>query len=513
MERSGICYLVGAGPGDPGLITRRGLDCLRRAEILFYDRLVNPELIKQAPADCRRVFVGKKTGQPGLGQEDICRRLVQATVSGAVVVRLKGGDPLVFGRGGEEALALANAGRRFEIVPGVSAGIGAAAYAGVPVTHRGLAAAATLVAGRQRETDGQEDEVDWRKLAAFDHTLCVYMAVERLPHICRELMAGGRPPETPAILVENGTLPEQRCLEGTLASLPEVAAAASAQPPAMLLVGSTVELRQACAWFERRPLSGQSVWLAAPDSRGGEWADAIAEQGADVRLVPAARIEAVKDCDPLSEALLQLAGGQAFDWVAFTSRNGVEHTCTHLRRLGLDARAFARVKLAAVGSATAAALASHGLVADLVPEQPSSAGLLQALATVTNSQASPRRTILLPRSSRAGQDLAEGLRGLGFAVVEAVAYRTRLPTAADADWQSRLRHRPPDAILFSSPSAVAGLRVLLGTPLADLVQEPSCPRLVALGESTAQAMAQASLPCHCTCQRPDAAGLVESLQR
>ncbi len=511
-RQNGICYLIGGGPGDPGLITRRGLACLRRAEVVYYDRLANDLLLEEAPPRCELIFVGKEARKPGLGQEEICRQLVSATRAGRIVVRLKGGDPFVFGRGGEEAMALAAAGLRFEIVPGISAAIGAAACAGIPVTHRGLANGVTFVTGHQREEADEKEKIDWRKLAALGHTLCVYMGVETLPHICRALMAGGLAPETPAALVENGTMPAQRCLEGTLAGLPEMAATASVCPPSMLLVGRTVGLRQACAWFEKRPLSGQLVWIAAPDSRGGEWEAAIAELGGEVQVIQAARIAALDNDEALAGRLRQVSEGDAFDWVAFTSRNGVEQVWACLRRQGLDARAFNRVRLAAVGPATAEALAAYGLVADLVPEQASADGLAQAFARTGQEQGAGCCRILLPRSSRAGGELVEKLRALGFGVVEVSAYDTHLPTAADTALQGQWHRRSPDAIIFSSPSAVAGLQVLLGTAFAESADKAGFPRLVALGETTAQAMARFGLPSHGICSRPDATAIIESLR-
>lgn len=247
--RNGICYLVGAGPGDPGLITVKGLACLRRAEVLFYDHLVAPELLGEAPRGASLVYVGKHRGEHAVAQEELCARLCEAVRGGKIVVRLKGGDPFILGRGGEEAMALAQAGLPFEVIPGVTSAVAAAAYAGIPLTHRQVAPAVTLVAGHETP-DKPHPQVDWRALGRLPHTLCIYMGMKHLAWICEELIAGGRAPEEPVAVIQWGTLPRQRCLTGTLATIATLAEREGIGPPAITIIGPVVSLREYCRWFE-----------------------------------------------------------------------------------------------------------------------------------------------------------------------------------------------------------------------------------------------------------------------
>ncbi len=534
QNNQGICYIVGAGPGDPGLITRRGLECLRRADAVYYDRLANDALLEETPSTCELIFVGKEPGKPGWGQQEICQCLISATGTGRIVVRLKGGDPFLFGRGGEEASALAQAGKRFEIVPGISAGIAAPAYAGIPVTHRGTANGVIFVTGHQREDGGEGEKVDWRELGALDHSLCVYMGVKNLRKICRELTAGGRAENTPAGLIENGTQPEQRCLEGTINDLPDKAESAGIKPPAILIIGKTVKLRQSCAWFEKRSLFGQLVLIPRPAAQNRDWSSLIKEEGGQTMEVPAIRIEPVAlalpsswtrskslnfqsskekrdNFDRLSWALLRLTTGEFRGWTVFTSRNGVEQIWERLRQLGLDARAFAGCRLAAVGPSTAAALHKYGLQADLLPANHSSAGLIEAFAG-NRPQSEEEKSMLLLRSSRADPVFAEKLQSLGFIVTDIAAYHTRLPEREDNVVQAKLRTRPPDIVLFSSPSTVEGLSILAGEELAKMAGEPRTARFIAIGERTAEALAAAGLPCDRVCEKPEPEFILASLQ-
>ena len=252
MNQPGICYLVGAGPGDPGLMTVRGMECLRRADVVFYDHLVSVDILDEVSATAERIYVGKQPGRHTLAQEQINRLLCRTVRVGHVVVRLKGGDPFVFGRGGEEALALAQAGLRFELVPGVTAGVAAAAYAGIPVTHRGISAAVTFVTGHE-SSDKDQHQTNWHEIARSSHTLCIYMGVRNLAAICARLMLHGRSPQEPAAVVEWGTLPRQRCVTGTLLDIAAKSVEQDLESPALIIVGEVVNLRGALKWFEKSP--------------------------------------------------------------------------------------------------------------------------------------------------------------------------------------------------------------------------------------------------------------------
>ncbi len=532
MNAGGICYLVGAGPGDPMLITRRGLRCLREADIVFHDRLANAELLRETKTGSEHISVGKTPGNPGIGQEEICRLLIESTRSGKTVVRLKGGDPFLFGRGGEEAVALAQAGLRFEIVPGITAGIAASACAGIPLTHRGIAGAVTFVTGHESE-DADTPNVDWRALGALGHSLCIYMGMANLDIIRHELIAGGRSPGTPAAVIQNASLPAQSCVVATLETLSEGVSETGMRAPAIILVGEIAKLRESCSWFEKRPLFGKRVLLLRTENQSRDIAEALEEAGAAVMTCPAIRIEPVpfeipenatfdsqrKPCaeiqpagyDPLSRALICLAREAKPGWIVFTSANGVEQTWLRLRQLGLDARAFASPRLAAIGPKTAEALTRYGLVPDFIAEKPSSADLLEAFRSM-NTAKTPIKHVVLFRSSLADTILPDGLRENGYTVDDIVAYRAYFPEKPDSRLQEWLEHGRLDAILFFSGSTVEGFRVMAGDALDSALFPPRTLRFVAIGLSAQQALMQADLPCDITVPIPHFPDILRGLR-
>lgn len=350
----GMVYLVGAGPGDPDLITRRGLQCLHRADVLVYDRLAAPSLVLEPPRDCQRIYAGKHPGDHSrtMSQAEICALLVEHAHAGRVVCRLKGGDPFVFGRGGEEAAALAAAGIPYEVVPGVTAGVAAPAYAGIPITHRGVATAACFITGH--EEPGKDGEVDWRQLGPGDATLVVYMGVSRLPELTGALLQGGRPPETPAAVIRWGTRPEQQTVVGTLSGIATLAA--GLKPPALLVVGDVVALREEIGWAETRPLHGRRILLVRGGPDEPSLAPAVRELGAEPWAYPH-RWEQQPPATYEQELVAALLAGHGFDYVLFDTPEAV----ALWQRWGLTLPAG--VAIAALGSATAAACAA----ADLQP--------------------------------------------------------------------------------------------------------------------------------------------------
>jgi uroporphyrinogen III methyltransferase / synthase len=455
---SGTVYLVGAGPGDPGLLTVRAAELLARADAVVYDALVNPSLLDRARADAELVYSGKRAGRHSFTQEEINRTLIDLAARHATVVRLKGGDPFVFGRGGEEALALVEAGVPFAVVPGVTAGIAATAYAGIPVTHRGLSASVALVTGHEDPTKFETD-LDWEFLARGTGTLVFYMSVRTMAQNFRRLTDAGRSPDTPAAAVEWGTYPRQRTVTGTLATLPRIAERARISAPSLVIVGDVVDLRDELAWWDRRPLSGKRVVVTRARAQASELAAALEALGADVVQLPTIRIADPEDPGPLLRAIDDL---HAFDWVVFTSVNGVERFFALLDARGRDARALATAAVCAIGPATAAALAARGIRADLVPGEFVAEAALEALAAATELKG---KRILLPRAAEARAVLPEGLRARGAEVVEVAAYRTVQDGAGADAVAEQLKAGEIDLVTFTAGSTVRSFVSLVGTEL------------------------------------------------
>jgi len=434
-------YLVGAGPGDPMLITVRGADLLRRADVVVHDRLVDERLLSLAPATARRVDVGKRPGDSA-AQERINGLLVELAGRHDVVVRLKGGDPYVFGRGGEEALALERAGLEYEVVPGVSSVNGVLAYAGIPVTHRGLADSFTVVTGHGAGA-GAISGVDWDAMARVGGTIVVLMGVAHRAEMAERLIAGGRSPATPVAVIEHGTVRDQRTVRTTLGAL----FATETATPAIIVVGDVAELD--LAWFERRPLFGWRVVVTRTQTQASILADQLAQRGAWPVELPVIEIAEPGD----GGAALDVAAAELadYDWVVFTSANAVDALWHKVR----DARALGRARVAAIGDGTASALAARGIVADLVPDRLVAESLLEAFPAPDALGA----RVLLPRAAVARDVLPDGLRERGYVVDVVEAYRTLRPELGpDALDALAGAH----AVTFTSSSTVTGFLELAG---------------------------------------------------
>jgi uroporphyrinogen III methyltransferase/synthase len=476
MARPGTVYLVGAGPGDPGLLTVRGAECLAAADVVLYDYLVNPALLERAPrADL--IPVGKHGDAQAPTQDAVNALLVARARAGQVVVRLKGGDPFVFGRGGEEASALEDAGVPWEVVPGVTAAVAVPAYAGIPLTHRELAATVAFATGHER-WDKEYTGIDWEALAKRTGTVVLFMSVRRLEANIAKLVEHGRAYDTPAALIEWGTLPRQRVVAGTLEDLAARAHAAGIVPPAMLVVGEVVRLRERLAWFERRPLSGLRVLTLRARAQSHELGSALADVGAVPVCVPVIRLLPPSSWQPLDAALAGLA---TYDYVIFTSQNAVAHVWDRLTLAGRDARAFGAARVCAIGAETAAQLATHGIAPDVVPTQAVAEGLASALAGVDVAG----RRFLLPRAATAREVLPEALRARGAVVDIVTAYRTEPTPAAEVQpFVAAALAEPLGAALFASPSQVDAWFVL--APPAALAGVTA----IAIGPATAAALAR-----------------------
>ena len=449
-----MVYLVGAGPGDPGLITTKGLEILRQAQVVVYDQLASPELLKEAPPGAQLIYVGKKAGAHALPQEGINDLLIAKARAGLTVVRLKGGDPFVFGRGGEEAEALAAAGLPFEVVPGVSAAVAVPAYAGIPVTHRRYTTLVTLVTGHE-DPAKEASTIPWDNLGQNPGTLVFLMGVKNLAQNCRRLMEAGRAPETPAAVVQSGTMLTQRTVTGTLADIAEKAKEAAIQPPAVLVVGDVVQLREQLKWWETRPLWGKNAVVTRTREQASQLVELLTAAGARCLEVPTLEIGPPDDFGPLDAALGRLP---RYDRLIFTSANGVAAFLTRLFSSGKDVRALGPVRLAVIGPATAQALKEFGLMADLVPDTYQAEGLVAAL---TPHMAAGTK-VLLARAQEARQVLPESLAKLGAEVEVAPVYQARSPKEIPPEAAIALKEGQVDLLTFTSSATVHNFAALVG---------------------------------------------------
>jgi uroporphyrinogen III methyltransferase / synthase len=479
---SGIVHLVGAGPGDPGLLTVRAVELIAAADVILYDRLIPPEALAHARPDAEIVYVGKQGEGPQFPQDDTHRLLLEHARAGRRVVRLKGGDPFVFGRGGEEALVLQAAGIPFEVVPGVTAGIAAPAYAGIPVTHRDVASGVAFVTGHE-DPDKPESAIDWEALAAFPGTLVFYMGVRTLPRIAERLVAGGRPPSQPVAVVENGTLAGQRTLLATLTDVADRAREEGVRAPAITVVGDVCALREQLAWLEHRPLHGRTVAVTRARAQASALAARLRSLGATVIEAPAIRIE------PLDTPLPAMNG---YDLVCVTSPNGAELLLDRLR----DARELAGRTVAAIGPGTVAALRARGVEADVVPERAVAEGLVEALADVAAER------VLVARAEEGRDVLPDALRARGAQVDLLPLYRT---VAEPLDDETRTAAAAADYLLFTSASSVRFFAEAAGDGALD------GPRLASIGPATSAALREHGAEPHLEADPHTPDGLVAAL--
>lgn len=494
--------LVGAGPGDPGLITVAGREALSRAEVVVHDFLVDPRVLELAPGSARRIYAGKRAGAHRIPQSRIHSLLIRHARLGRQVVRLKGGDSFVFGRGGEEAEACRRAGVPFRVIPGVTSGSAVPACAGIPVTHRTLASAVAFVTGHEDRSKAGS-AVDWDALARFPGTLVFFMALRALPSISRNLIAGGMAPATPAAAIRSGTLPEQETVTGTLASLPVRAAALGT--PALVVVGNVVRMRRSLAWFERRPLFGRRIAVTRAREQASTLGARLAGLGARVFLAPAIRIVPPVARRPLDRAARDLARGR-YPWLVVSSPNVVRNLFEALARAGADARALAGVRVVAIGPATVEALEARGVRADLVPVRNTSAGIVSLLGPWRRGLAG--QALLLPRSDLAPPELPEALRGLGARVATVEAYRTEAEPLSQETVRV-LREGRLDAVLFSSASTVRNF----ASSCRRARLSPGRARLVSIGPETSRAIRSAGWRVSAEASPHTLEGLVQALKR
>jgi uroporphyrinogen III methyltransferase/synthase len=509
MAESGIVYLVGAGPGDPGLMTRRSLELIATADAILYDRLIPDDALVAARGDCDLRYVGKAPGDVALSQGETNALLVELGRAGKRVVRLKGGDPFVFGRGGEEAEALRAAGVPFEVVPGVTAGVAASAYAGIPVTHRDVSSAVAFVTGHEDPAKA-ESALDAIGLAAFPGTLVFYMGVKNLPAIASALIEAGRGPAEPAAVIRRGTLPDQLTVTGTLANIAERAAAAGLTAPAITVVGPAVALRDTLGWLEARPLHGKRVAVTRARAQASGLATSLTELGAEVVEAPSIRVEPRPVEGKIVAAVDALADGD-YALVCATSVNGARLLFAALVERGLDARALAGATIAAIGPGTARELARHGVRADVVPERSLAEDLVESLADV----AVEGRRVLVARAGSGREVLPQALRERGADVDVIALYDTVVEPLTD---ESRAALTNVDYITFTSASSVRNLLTALGVARPSPLGGPGsgkatlgAARVVSIGPITTAEARTLGLSVDVEAERHDVDGLVAAL--
>jgi uroporphyrinogen III methyltransferase / synthase len=498
--KKGKVYIIGAGPGDAGLFTLKGVDCLRLADVVIYDNLVNEELLKYARADARLIYAGKKGGNHTLPQDKINALLLAEALAGRIVARLKGGDPFTFGRGGEEAEILASHDVPFEIIPGVTSAIAVPAYAGIPLTHRTATSTVAFVTGHEDPTK-DKSEIDWQALAGIG-TLVFLMGVKNLAQITLALIDHGKAPETPAALIRRGTTPQQEVLVAPLADIASRALEIAFAPPAILIVGKVVELRRTLQWFEQKPLFGKGIVITRPEKQADDLAALLEREGAHVFHFPTIKIGPPKDWKSLDASLNTL---DTYNWIIFTSANGVQYFFERLSAQGHDIRDLKGIKICCIGPATARQVQAKGIKVDLVPEQYISEGILQSFAAGKIQG----QKVLLPRAAQARDILPAGLKKIGATVDVVTAYETVGSGQKKEELLVEIVDNHIDVITFTSSSTVTNFLQIMGGEFS----LPQQIKIACIGPVTAATARQAGLPVDIMQDEYTMEGLVQSLIR
>ncbi len=500
MMKTGKVYLVGAGPGDPALITVKGMNCLKKADVIVYDRLLDEHLLEVASPAVELIYVGKKAGEHAKPQDEINMLLVAKAREGKTVVRLKGGDPFVLGRGGEEAEVLVQNKIVFEVVPGITSAVAVPAYAGIPVTHRNLASSFAVITGHEDPTK-ESSSINWEKLATGVDTLVFLMGMKNLHEIIDRLIKHGRSPDTPVAIIKEGTRPEQCTVEGNLEDILTKVIENGIKPPAIIIVGEVVRLREKIRWFDNRPLFGKRVLVTRARHQASALSRLLTERGAQPVELPAIDIRPVADLKELDRAILNL---KQYHWIIFTSTNGVDAFWQRLHTLKLDSRAFSTLKIGAIGPATAQALETSGIVPDYVPEVYTSEGIIAGLE---NQNVAGQR-FLLPRADIADKELVEGICRLGATVDEIIAYRTTPSTESISRAKQMIISGKIDVITFTSSSTVSNLMAVFG-------KEPvtvNGARVACIGPKTAETAIKFGLSVDIMAKEQTILGLVTAIE-
>lgn len=478
IQKKGKVYLVGAGPGDPGLLTVKGMELLSKAEVVIYDRLASPKLLSMARPDAKLIYVGKRVGKHAVSQSEINRLIVQHGLEGKMVVRLKGGDPFIFGRGGEEAEELVKHGIAFEVVPGVSSAIAAAAYSGIPITHRCCAASLAIITGH-RKFEVDEAAVDWEGIARTPDTLVFLMAMTNLNGIASKLIQHGRPANTPVAVIEWGTTARQRTVCATLSDIAEKVEQAKIGPPSVIVVGEVVALKKQLDWFENRPLFGKKVVVTRSREQASELSQLLEEKGAICLEMPTITLGYPDDLAPLDKAIGNMEG---YDWIIFSSPNAVQFFFKRLVESGGDARRLGRTKIAVIGTGTADCLRQYLLAPDLIPDHFQAEGLVEAFAKISGKNKEMKgKKVLIPRAVEAREVLQQGLEGLGAMVDVVFAYKNT-PAPMDEEALCELKSGV-NVITFTSSSTVKNF---VSTIPPEVKEELKTAKVVCIGPVTAK---------------------------
>jgi len=496
--RQGIVYLVGAGPGDYKLISVRALEYIQIADTIVYDRLADDRLLNAARPDVELIYVGKASSDHTMGQEDINQLLVDKAKEGKIVVRLKGGDPFVFGRGGEEALLLVENQVPFEIVPGITSAIAVPAYAGIPVTHRGIATSFAVVTGHEDPTKA-ESTIKWSHLATAVDTLVFLMGVENLPHITKNLIQHGRAANTPAAVIRWGTKPEQRVLVTTVGQAAAAVTAAGLKPPAIFIVGEVVTLRAKLAWFDQRLLFGKTVLVTRAREQASVLTAELEALGAQCIEAPAIKLVPPESYDELDGAIEVLP---TYNWLIFTSVNGVDYFFDRLQKSKRDSRALGNARIAAIGAQTAAKLKEYGILADIVPLEFRAEGIVEALT----DRIEPGMSVLIPRALVARDILPEKLREMGAKVDVVPVYRTLTGDTDGNMLAEKLKRGEIDLVTFTSSSTVTNLLSLLGSQGIELLKNA---KIACIGPITAGTCIELGIHPHVIAEEYTIKGMVE----
>ena len=500
-KKTGLGVLVGAGSGDPKLITVAGADWLKKADVVIYDRLANPQLLSYAPTNAEMIYVGKKPDCHTLKQDEINQLLVEKVSAGNLVVRLKGGDPLIFGRGAEEVSALKQANLNFRIVPGISAAISVGAYAGIPMTDREFASSFALVTGHE-DPAKSESSIDFNALAKLD-TLAFYMGVGNLQNIVDQLIKAGKSPETPAAIVQNATFPTQRTFVTSLRDIQQVAEQNSVKPPALIIVGKTCLRHDTLSWFENLPMFGQNIMVTRSRTQQSKLADMLSELGANAIQAPTIEISSVENDHEVLEILQSITEKQ-FDWIVFTSPNGVDHFCAQCTKHKFDARLLADVKIASVGAGTTSALNKRFLNADFMPAKYTTESLGNELTHYEHMQG---KNVLLVRSNLAPEVLPDILKSAGAKVTDSVFYINSQPAELPSSAKQLLNEDKIDWVTFTSSSTVENLLAMIGSESLKNV------KLASIGPVTSQALQKAELYPTVEASEHTIAGLVAAISQ
>ena len=497
-----MVYLVGAGPGDAGLLTLRGAELLRRADVVVYDALVNAALLRLAPETAEVIYGGKRAKEHAISQPDLNALLISKAKAGKTVVRLKGGDPYVFGRGGEEAEQLADAGVKFEVVPGVSSFVAVPNYAGVPLTHRGFASKITLITGHE-DPAKEASSVDWEQVAKTPGTKVIMMGTDRIGEIAKTLVSHGMDPATPIAMVRWGTTGQQHSIEGTLVTIADIAAKEKISPPTVAVIGEVVSLRHKLNWFESRPLFGQRVVVTRSREQAATLSAKLQDLGADVLEVPTIKLEAPTQRQDLVDALLEL---NSYDWLVFTSPNGVTTFFEYFFRQFHDMRDIGGARIAAVGPATANKLKELHLQVDLMPDEALAANIAEAFSEFESIE---NLKICLLRAEVANSELPTALEAMGAIVDDIACYKTVPETEDPAGTAARLQESGADWLTFTSGSTVEHFHTRFNLP--QLLKKFPAMKIASIGPETSKALAELKVGPTIEAEEHTIDGLVGSL--